>query len=159
MAQQNQNEGWNVISTAPIPKPTEAQDGGWNVVSTAPIAKPAVDMSKVAGAGGPLATPSTRVAPPVALQGPPANPGSGFWKGAYDASPLPIAAQALTHPINSIKNVTGALNPNNIGNDAADDNPILRTVGSQVPCAKAIRTEVGNLYARICDGSIENRST
>jgi hypothetical protein len=135
MAQQNQNDGWNVVSTAPIPKP--AQGDGWNVVSTAPIAKPAVDMSNVAGAGGPLPTPSTRVAPPVALQGPPANAGAGLWKSAYDASPLPIAKQIITHPIDSANTIAGALLP--LPEEDWNANPIVKTVQGQVD------NTVGNL--------------
>jgi hypothetical protein len=50
--QQTQNDGWNVVSTAPIPKATQPGDG-WNVVSTAPTQSPIIDMSApVAGMNG-----------------------------------------------------------------------------------------------------------
>ncbi|MCU1247098.1 MAG: hypothetical protein JWQ49_127 [Edaphobacter sp.] len=89
---------------------------------------PAVDMSKVAGAPATgMPQPATQV--PANLQEAPAA-GPGYVRSAYNASPLPIVKQIVTHPFKSANTVAAAIAPLP-GEDWAA-NPIVKTIQGQV---------------------------
>lgn len=79
-------------------------------------------------------------APPVAAAAPPSpaatpttpTPAPGFLGSFADASGLSTLGHAIMHPVDTAKVIGQALNPANIGNEDADNNPILKAMASQV---------------------------
>ena len=87
-----EQDGWNVVSTTPAPKQVAAPTAdGWNVVSAAK--SPASTL------------PPNQLGP----YKPEYDTPEGFFKSAYDQTPLPAIASAIRHPIDTIAGIPAAI--------------------------------------------------